>query len=295
MAPAQRLLILGGSGLVGSSVAKKAVARGWEVISLSRKGTPYKTPAGHVPAWANQVDWRSASAFQPSSYSSLLPSCTAVVSTLGILLEGDSYKSEGQASPLGVLKGVVKGFTGDRGNPLGEREGEKRSYERMNRDAALTLFNAFRSSTPSTSSSSTSPSPFIYISAEDIFRPFIPSRYISTKREAERLIELGASASEKPGEGGRSIRPVFVRPSDLRPSARPSVPSLRLSTHLTPSPTAAPTDLPPALTSLAALLSIPPIHVDAVGEAVVRAVEREEVRGVLGVKEIRRMLGFEEL
>lgn len=79
-------------------------------------------------------------------------------------------------------------------------------------------------------------------------------------------------------------------------------PSLRLSTHLAPkpsslsaSPSATPSDLPPALASLAALLSIPPIHVDAVAEAVCQAVEREGVRGVLGVEEMRRMLGFEEL
>lgn len=49
--------------------------------------------------------------------------------------------------------------------------------------------------------------PFVYISAEDIFRPFVSSRYISTKREAEKIIATEALLAE------RKIRPVFIRPS----------------------------------------------------------------------------------
>lgn len=66
--------------------------------------------------------------------------------------------------------------------------------------------------------------------------------------------------------------------------------------HLSPSP-AAPspnsTELPPAWASLAKLFQIPPIHADAVGEAVCRAIEQDQVRGPVGVQGMRRLLGFE--
>jgi hypothetical protein len=51
--------------------------------------------------------------------------------------------------------------------------------------------------------------------------------------------------------------------------------------------------LPASWASLAKLFQIPPIHADAVGEAVCRSIEEEHVRGAVGVQEMRRMLGFE--
>ena len=51
------------------------------------------------------------------------------------------------------------------------------------------------------------PRPFIYISAEDIFRPVIPSAYIDTKREAEEKIDRMI-------EGKINYRGVYMRPSE---------------------------------------------------------------------------------
>ena len=48
--------------------------------------------------------------------------------------------------------------------------------------------------------------PFVYVSAEDIFRPVIPARYIETKREAERVIEQMMSLNPR-------FRGVYIRPS----------------------------------------------------------------------------------
>jgi hypothetical protein len=48
--------------------------------------------------------------------------------------------------------------------------------------------------------------PFVYVSAEDIFRPVIPARYIETKREAERAIEQMMSLNSQ-------FRGVYIRPS----------------------------------------------------------------------------------
>lgn len=51
------------------------------------------------------------------------------------------------------------------------------------------------------------PRPFIYISAEDIFRPVVPAAYIDTKREAEKLIDRMI-------EGKANYRAVYMRPSE---------------------------------------------------------------------------------
>ena len=50
------------------------------------------------------------------------------------------------------------------------------------------------------------PRAFVYVSAEDIFRPFIPAKYIETKRRAE--LDIGKITASHPG-----IRPVYIRPS----------------------------------------------------------------------------------
>ena len=51
------------------------------------------------------------------------------------------------------------------------------------------------------------PRPFIYISAEDIFRPIVPTAYIDTKREAEEQIDRMI-------EGKTDYRGVYMRPSE---------------------------------------------------------------------------------
>lgn len=53
------------------------------------------------------------------------------------------------------------------------------------------------------------PRPFVYISAEDIFRPFISARYIETKREAEKAI--GEMMRVRPDYRGVYIRPSMCR------------------------------------------------------------------------------------
>lgn len=51
------------------------------------------------------------------------------------------------------------------------------------------------------------PRPFIYISAEDIFRPVVPAAYIDTKREAEEQIDRMIA-------GNTGYRGVYMRPSE---------------------------------------------------------------------------------
>lgn len=52
--------------------------------------------------------------------------------------------------------------------------------------------------------------------------------------------------------------------------------------------------LPPAFNAVANALTIPPIHVDQVGEAIAIAVDvdRDDIRGVYGVREMRDLMGW---
>lgn len=174
----------------------------------------------------------------------------------------------------------------------------------------------------------------MYVSAEDIFRPFISARYIESKREAELGIERMMVSN--PG-----FRGVFVRPSThashrllhssrsffvmhnvgliyhphFRPLTSPVAALLDLSASLhaklpqaVPAPSgvlrtlaglssrgaAVPLVSPSPLDSVANALTIPPIHVDHVAEAICIAADnaREDVGGVVDVQEMRRLIGW---
>ena len=62
----------------------------------------------------------------------------------------------------------------------------------------------------STQAESPFPNPraFVYVSAEDIFRPFISARYINTKRETE--LSIRRMVRDRPDV---DVREVFIRPS----------------------------------------------------------------------------------
>jgi hypothetical protein len=70
--------------------------------------------------------------------------------------------------------------------------------------AALKVCETFLSIPPSVQT--IGPRPFVFISAEDIFRPVISARYIEAKREAEQGIE--EMMLDKP-----DYRGVYIRPS----------------------------------------------------------------------------------
>lgn len=252
---------------------------------------------------------------------------TAVVHTLGTLIEGAKYK---EALKEGNLPGLVSSLTDAlwSSNPLGVTD-PKTSYAALNRDSALRVCEAYISARPPYTSSAKSRA-FVHVSAEDVFRPWIPTRYIETKREAEH--EINKLVSGRP-----DLRAVHIRPSEYeaasgarrppetdisgpgliyhphyRPLTSPLATALDLSSVLhSKIPEGIPTPsgflravasvsrspsslLPPAFEALANALTIPPIHVDHVGEAIAIAVDvdRDDVGGVYGVAEIRDLMGW---
>lgn len=73
----ERVVVLGGSGFVGSAICKAAVSKGIEVISLSRSGRPSDSSS-----WVDQVTWKSGDVFYVN-WDDVLAGATAVVSTIG--------------------------------------------------------------------------------------------------------------------------------------------------------------------------------------------------------------------
>lgn len=103
---------------------------------LSSSGKPYTTPAGHTPKWVESVSWHSASAFDPPSYTSLVSGSSAVVSTLGILLEDAGYKAAVRSGNVfGLLKAFGSSISGGNGNPLKTPEERRSGYDGMNKEA----------------------------------------------------------------------------------------------------------------------------------------------------------------
>jgi hypothetical protein len=184
---------------------------------------------------------------------------------------------------------------------------------------AVAMCETFVSSDPPADAST--PRPFVYISAEDVFRPFIPSGYIESKRQAEQIISSMVSKRS-------DFRPVFIRPSTypclcsgsllivpglvyhahLRPFTSLPAALLDLSTSLhhnaprvVPTPAGALRMLASAtgglsspFTAMSNALTTPPIHVDHVADAVVRAldVRATNVRGVVDVRDMRELIGW---
>jgi len=161
----------------------------------------------------------------------------------------------------------------------------------------------------STSVQSTGPRPFVFISAEDIFRPLISARYIETKREVEQGIER--MMLEKPDYRGVYIRPSLVYHPHHRPLTSPVAALLDLSASLhsnvppnIPTPSSilrflgsifSPGVSSSPLDSVANALTIPPIHVEHVAEAICVALDPTgDVRGVVGVRMMRELIGWSE-
>ncbi|KAG7092520.1 hypothetical protein E1B28_008871 [Marasmius oreades] len=311
-ATARKILVVGGNGFIGSSICRAALAKGMEVTSVSSSGRPYATPNGHSPAWTSKVTWLKGNAFDPTTFSHVLSEMDGVAHSMGTLIEDNGvYKAalkDGDVTKL--LSGLIENLNPK--NPLSKRNTEG-SYESLNRDSALRVCEAFIQS--GEGKTYLSPRSFVYLSAEDISRPVIPSRYIETKREAEQGIE--ALVSEKPQiYRGVYIRPSLVYHAHYRPLSTPIAALLDLSATLHAkvprgipkpadvlrsvgnalSPRSIPpqghVDVGPVLESVANVLSIPPIHVDHVGDAVAIALQSDDVRGVVGVPRMRELIGW---
>ncbi|KAJ5169000.1 uncharacterized protein N7482_004594 [Penicillium canariense] len=275
---AKRLVVAGGSGFLGSRICKSAASRGWEVTSLSRSGEPRwdtVTDSSERPSWASSVEWAKADLLKPESYKPFLHGASAVVHSMGILLEAD-YKGVVQGREP-IIGGLQRAFSSSKlgsQNPLLRKEGEalepkekdgQLTYELMNRDSAIALAQE---------SSNEHVPAFVYISAA-AGAPVLPARYITTKREAEATI-----TSSLP-----ELRSIFIRPGFMYDSSRKFTLPIALGGFVASEFN---TLLGNKLGFLGAMAE-KPLKVDVVGEAVVEALEDESTRGAVGTKQIEAL------
>ncbi|RHZ59565.1 hypothetical protein CDV55_105665 [Aspergillus turcosus] len=274
----KRVVVAGGNGFLGSRICKSAVNRGWSVTSLSRSGEPRwdtVTSSRDRPTWANSVEWAKADLLKPDTYKPFLREADVVVHSMGILLEAD-YKGVVRGKEP-IVSGLQRAFSSSKlgsQNPLTRRDGERLepqerdgqlTYEIMNRDSAIALAKE---------SSSEHVPTFVYISAA-AGAPMLPSRYITTKREAETTI-----ATELP-----ELRSIFIRPPFMYDSSRKFTLPIALGGFVASQFNALMGD---RLRFLGAMVD-KPFQVDLVGEAVVEAMEDESIRGAVGTKQIENL------
>ncbi|MCO5547794.1 hypothetical protein L7F22_001246 [Adiantum nelumboides] len=73
-----KLLVLGGTGFVGTHVCKEALQRGLPVMSLSRSGRPKLQES-----WTFEITWIQGSLFEPDKWKDVLKETSAVISCVG--------------------------------------------------------------------------------------------------------------------------------------------------------------------------------------------------------------------
>jgi hypothetical protein len=85
-AAAKRLVVFGGTGFVGSGIAKEAVKRGFDVTCVTRGGAAPAHLLGDAErGWASEIDWRRGDALRPETYRDAVRGADAVITAVGRL------------------------------------------------------------------------------------------------------------------------------------------------------------------------------------------------------------------
>jgi uncharacterized protein YbjT (DUF2867 family) len=101
----EKLLVLGGSGFVGSHVCKEALDRGFVVSSLNRSGKPSISES-----WADKVTWNKGNLLEPASLKDAMDDISAVISCVGGFGSNSfMYKINGTANINAIRDAAEKG------------------------------------------------------------------------------------------------------------------------------------------------------------------------------------------
>lgn len=244
------ILVLGGSGFLGGTVARRAILEGYSVTSISRRGRP-ETDAN------DGIDYRIGDARKVETIQDVLneegKDYKAVIHCIGLLFDGDSG--------IGNLNRFVSGS--------GSVPDDDSSYDDITR---LTSFNAIQAAEEfSKKRGVTDPLPFIFTSAAEAGWPdvtggpqverFLAPEWLKRYLKAKREVEARLSNADQD-----VLRPVIFRPSLIYSLDRIA-------------------SLPPVGAFFVGnKIGLPfvdrPVTVQALSSAVIRSLSKPETRGV---------------
>ena len=194
-----RVLVLGGTGFVGQQICKEALDVGYDVTSVSRRGTP--PDQGASTSTLQSVDWRVGDATDPNTAIDILSESDFVgcIHAVGMLLAND-------------FNAFASGS--------GSVPDKNATYDLVTRVTALNAADA----TVTCLSGSDAPPPFVFVSAAEARWDFkapvdwLEDYLIAKRAVEERLTELNSQGKLR----ASWLRPSLVYTFD-KPAALPAV------------------------------------------------------------------------
>jgi len=266
-----RVLVLGGTGFVGSKICQEALDAGYDVVSVSRRGTPPDAGSSGASDILKNVDWRVGDATNPATALDILGEgepFVGVIHAVGMLLASDWNQfasGSGSVPDKNATYDLITRVTAFNAADatiacVGRSQGIKGSDGTNSIDDAETK--------------TVSPPPFVFVSAAEAkwdFKAPVPwlEEYLVAKRAVEkRLTQLNSE---------NKLRASWLRPSLVytfdKPAALPAV----------------------AAFTIGNLIGLPfvdkPVTVDTLAKAAVRAIGDGATSGVLDWKEMERLAG----
>lgn len=244
-----KLLVLGGTGFIGSKICERALSSGYDVVSISRRGDPPGDPHRY-PSDMKRVDWRKGD-------------CTREDTIAAVLQEGGF---------VGCIHAVGMLLASDI-NALASGSGSKptpgATYDDVTR---ITAFNAANAAADLCVTRNEKAVPFVFVSAAEARWDFkAPVAWLEEYLVAKRAVEARLSEMTEAGAIRAScLRPSLVYSPD-KPAAMPAVGAFYVGNAI---------GLP---------FVDRPVTVDTLASAAVRCVEDGRSRGALDYRDMERL------
>ena len=274
--PLGRVLVLGGTGFVGSRICVELLDAGYDVTSVSRRGTPLFSDDGDAPPASKSsaarlresVDWRVGDASDPETALDVLNEggFVGVVHAVGMLLASDLNalaSGSGSIPDADATYDKVTRVTAFNAADAAARCVEGGTRVKAASDAAARGDDAVASSPPP---------PFVFVSAAEARWDFrAPFDWLEEYLVAKRAVEARLATLNEEGK----LRASWLRPSLVytfeKPAALPAV----------------------FLFVLGNAIGIPfvdrPVTVDTLARAAVRALADGKTSGCLDYREMERL------
>ena len=265
--PLGRVLVLGGTGFVGSRICLELLEAGYDVTSISRRGTPPSSDNGDADSASESraarlrksVDWRVGDATKPETARDVLREggYVGVVHAVGMLLASD-------------LNALASGS--------GSIPDADATYDRVTRVTACNAADAavqcvsIETAARGDGEESSPPPPFVFVSAAEARWDFTaPFDWLEEYLVAKRAVERRLTTLNEDNK----LRASWLRPSLVytfeKPAALPAVAAFVVGNAI----------------------GIPfvdrPVTVDTLARAAVRALSDGETSGCLDYREMERL------